>query len=40
MGSIGEQLTDDQVAEMIKEADADGDGRINYEEFLKMMADK
>jgi len=26
-----------QVDEMIREADIDGDGQINYEEFVKMM---
>jgi len=25
------------VNEMISEADTDGDGQINYEEFVKMM---
>jgi len=25
---------------MIKEADVDGDGQINYEEFVKMMMAK
>lgn len=40
MSNIGEALTDEQIAEMIKEADTDGDGRINYEEFLKMMNEK
>jgi Ca2+-binding EF-hand superfamily protein len=25
------------VDEMIREADVDGDGQINYEEFVKMM---
>lgn len=37
MGNLGENLTDEEVDEMIKEADVDGDGRINYEEFIKMM---
>jgi len=37
MTSLGEKLTDEEVDEMIREADVDGDGRINYEEFVKMM---
>jgi hypothetical protein len=27
----------DEVDEMIREADVDGDGHINYEEFVRMM---
>ena len=29
-----------QVDEMIREADIDGDGQVNYEEFVKMMTSK
>jgi calmodulin len=29
-----------QVDEMIREADIDGDGQVNYEEFVKMMTAK
>ena len=37
MTSLGENVTMDEVEEMIKEADLDGDGYINYEEFVKMI---
>lgn len=37
---LGEKLTEEEVDEMIKEADVDGDGQINYEEFVKMMMSK
>eukprot|EP00448_Togula_jolla_P009181 CAMPEP_0170607114 /NCGR_PEP_ID=MMETSP0224-20130122/20879_1 /TAXON_ID=285029 /ORGANISM="Togula jolla, Strain CCCM 725" /LENGTH=154 /DNA_ID=CAMNT_0010932253 /DNA_START=81 /DNA_END=545 /DNA_ORIENTATION=- len=40
MTNLGEKLTDAEVDEMIKEADTDADGRINYEEFQKMMMAK
>lgn len=35
--SLGEQITDAAVENMIKEVDLDGDGRVNYEEFLRIM---
>jgi calmodulin len=38
--SLGEKLSDEEVDEMVREADIDGDGQINYEEFLKMMMSK
>uniref|UniRef100_T1JKN4 EF-hand domain-containing protein n=1 Tax=Strigamia maritima TaxID=126957 RepID=T1JKN4_STRMM len=31
MTNLGEKLTDEEVDDMIKEADLDGDGRVNYE---------
>ena len=40
MTNLGEKLTDEEVDEMIREADVDGDGQINYEEFVKVMMAK
>ena len=31
-------MTDTEVDEMIREADVDGDGQINYEEFVKVIS--
>jgi calmodulin len=40
MNSLGENISQDEVEEMIKEADLDGDGYINYEEFVRMILNK
>ena len=37
MTKEGEKLTDYEVDEMIREWDIDGDGKLNYEGFVKMM---
>lgn len=37
MISLGEKLTDEEVEEMIQEADLDGDGLVNFDEFVRMM---
>lgn len=36
MTNLGEKLSDNEVDEMIREADVDGDGQINYDEFVKV----
>lgn len=37
MNNLGEPLTDLEVKSMIEEADLDGDGRINFSEFSRLM---
>ncbi|WAR16960.1 CALM-like protein [Mya arenaria] len=36
MKKLGEALTDKELDDMMKEADVDEDGKINYEEFVKI----
>jgi calmodulin len=40
MVNLGEKLTIEEVDEMIRDADKDGDGQINYTEFTAMMMEK
>lgn len=40
MTNLGEKLTDEEVEEMIRVADVDGDGQVNYEDFVRMMLGK
>merc|ERR1711997_1236936 len=37
MTNLGEKLSEEEADEMIKEADPDQNGQINYEEFVTMM---
>ena len=37
MDSLGEKLTEEEVEEMVRVADMDGDGQVNYEEFVTLM---
>lgn len=38
MTTMGERLTEEEVDEIIKEVDVDGDQQIDYEEFVRMVA--
>lgn len=40
MDMLGEKLSESQIDEMMKEADINGDGEIDFGEFKKMMAAK
>ncbi|KAK6127796.1 hypothetical protein DH2020_038505 [Rehmannia glutinosa] len=37
MTNLGEKVTDEEVDEMIREADLDGDGQVSFEEFVILM---
>ncbi|XP_060577306.1 neo-calmodulin-like isoform X7 [Ruditapes philippinarum] len=39
MKKLGECLTDKELEDMMKQADVDGDGKINYEEFVKIWCE-
>merc|ERR1711972_165164 len=34
---IGEEVTDEEIDEMIRICDTDGDGQVTFDEFYKMM---
>ncbi|KAM0332608.1 hypothetical protein ACHAQA_002892 [Verticillium albo-atrum] len=38
--SLGQKHTDDEIDEMVKHADLDGNGSIDYHEFVQLMAPK
>lgn len=40
MCNLGENLSDKDIKHMMKLADKNGDGRIDYEEFINMMYNK
>jgi calmodulin len=35
--NLGEKLTDEELEQMMREADIDGDGELNCQEFIRMM---
>ena len=37
MTNLGEKLTEEEVDEMIQEADIDGDGQVNYEGMKRFI---
>ncbi|XP_052762548.1 neo-calmodulin-like [Mya arenaria] len=39
MKKLGEALTDKELDDMMKQADVDEDGKINYEEFVKIWCE-
>ncbi|KMZ74090.1 Calmodulin [Zostera marina] len=40
MTNLGEKLTVEEADDMIREADTDNDGKINYEDFIKALTAK
>ena len=40
MAALGERLTDEEVDETMKDADLDGDGYLNFEEFANLVTYK
>ena len=39
MSKLGEEFTDDEVEDLIRAADLDQDGEVNYREFKRMLSD-
>jgi len=35
--TLGQRLTNEEVEEFMSSADMDGDGKLNYHEFVKIM---
>ena len=40
LANIGEKLSGQELEEMIKEADPDGDGKIQRDEFVRLLTTK
>ena len=37
MVKLGETITDEEVDKIFRESDINGDGKIDYKEFVKLM---
>lgn len=37
LANVGEKLTEEEIEEMIRETDTDGDGLIDYKEFIRIL---
>lgn len=37
MNTVDSKLAESDIEDMIKEADINGDGKIDFDEFIKMM---
>lgn len=35
--NLGEKLRDDEIDELIREADIDAEGNVNYDELVKIL---
>jgi calmodulin len=40
MANVGDELTEEEVVEFMKEADLDGDGKINCAQWIKVVFDR
>ena len=38
LDALGEDVTDEEIDEMIRMLDVDGDGQVNFKEFFKMAS--
>eukprot|EP00906_Rhabdomonas_costata_P016358 RCo023460 len=40
MNNLGEKISEEEAEEMIREADVDNDGKVGWQDFLRMMTSK